>query len=112
MAPDVIYSDRLIEIDKDWIRFRNYYFPFGSKRIALSEVDRVVTKEPTSLNGKWRIQGTLDFLTWFPRDWRRPRRDRIFYMSFPNKRNRIAFTVEDSQTVANILSDRGLLRQE
>ena len=51
-------------------------------------------------------------MTWFPRDWRRPSRDRIFYMTFPNKRRRIGFTVEDSHPVTDILRDKGLLRQK
>ena len=109
MASEIIYSDKLVEITKDSILFRNYYFPFGSRQVAFSEVDKVVKKEPTGLTEKWRIQGTSDFLTWFPRDWKRPSRDRIFLISFPNRRRRIAFTVEDSTTVANILSDKGIL---
>ena len=65
MASEVIYSDKLVEITKDYILFRNYYFPFGSRRVAFSEADGFVTKEPTWSNGKWRIQGTGDFLTRF-----------------------------------------------
>ena len=110
MAADVIYSDRLVEITKGSILFRNYYFPFGSKRVPFSDVDNIVAKETTWRNGKWRIHGTVDFLTWFPRDWKRPSRDRIFFVSFPNKRRRIGFTVEDSETVAKILADEGLLQ--
>ena len=111
MASETIYSDKLVEITDDGILFRNYHFPFGSRRVAFSVVGDVEAKEPTWGNGKWRIQGTGDFMTWFSRDWRRPSRDRIFYMTFPNKRRRIGFTVEDSQTVTDILRDKGLLRQ-
>ena len=109
MASEVIYSDSLVEITSDGILFRNYYFPFGSRRVALSEVDGVLAKEPTWSNGKWRIQGTIDFRTWFPRDWKRPARDRIFFISFAGKRSRIGFTVEDSLEGANILNENGLL---
>ena len=59
MAPELIYSDKLVEITKESILFRNYYFPFGSRRVAFSEVERVVAKEPT--HEKWRIHGKLDF---------------------------------------------------
>ena len=68
MGSDLLYSDKLVEITNDGMLFRNYRFPFGSKRIAFSEVDGIVAKEPTLSNGKWRIQGTSDFRTWFPRD--------------------------------------------
>ena len=47
MAAEVIYSDRLVEITKGSILFRNYYFPFGSKRVVFSNVDNVVAKETT-----------------------------------------------------------------
>ena len=107
MAPELIYSDKLVEITKESILFRNYYFPFGSRRVAFSEVESIAAKEPT--HEKWRIHGTLDFRTWFPRDWRRPSRDRIYILSFHNKRRRIGFTVEDSHTVTNLLIDKGLL---
>ena len=110
MVSEITYSDKLVEITDDGILFRNYLFPFGSRRVAFSGIDAVVAKEPTWANGKWRIWGTADFLTWFPRDWKRPSRDQIFFISFPHKRRRIGFTVEDSQTVANILRDKGLLK--
>lgn len=109
MASKIIYSDKLVDITRDSILFRNYYFPFGSKTVSFSEIDTVMAKVPTIANGKWRIQGTVDFRTWFPRDWKRPSRDRIFVISFPNQRRRIGFTVEDSNAVEDIFSKRGLL---
>ena len=109
MVSELIYSDKLVEITEDSILFRDYYFPVGSKRVAFSEVENIVTDMPTMANGKWRIQGTLDLRTWFPRDWKRPNRDRIFMISFPDRRRRIGFTVEDSDTVTNILTEKGLI---
>lgn len=111
MVSEVIYSDKLVEVTNDGILFRHYHFPFGSRRVAFSEVDGVLAKEATWSNGKWRIWGTGDFVTWFPRDWKRPGRDRIFIISFPGRRRRIGFTAEDSQKVMNILNEKGLLLQ-
>ncbi len=108
----VVYSDKLVEVTDESILFRHYYFPFGSKRVNLSEIDHIVEKPPSLLNGKWRIHGTGDFKTWFPCDWKRPWRDKIFFISFPNKRKRIGFTVEDSETVKKLFKDKGLLRQD
>lgn len=63
MDSRVVYSDGLVEItDKD-ILFRLYYFPFGSKRVNLDEIDSIEEVEPTLRNGKWRIWGTGDFRT-------------------------------------------------
>jgi hypothetical protein len=63
------------------------------------------------VGGSWRIWGTGDFQTWFPLDGKRPRRDRIFVASLRDTSQRIGFTVEDSQKVAGILEERGLLRK-
>lgn len=111
MESKVLYSDKLVEITDETLLLRNYYFPFGSKRVALSRVGSIAAMQPTLRNGKWRIWGTFNFRTWFPRDWKRPSRDRIFVISFPNRGPRIGFTVEDSETVTRILGERGLLEQ-
>ena len=111
MNSEVVYLDKLVEITDNSILFRWYYFPFGSKRVILSDIDHIVEKKPTLWSGKWRIHGTGDFKTWFPCDWKRPIRDRIFIISFHNKWKRIGFTVEDSETVAKIFKDKELLRE-
>jgi hypothetical protein len=44
-------------------------------------------------------------------DSKRPSRDRIFVAQLRGRFRRIGFTVEDSQRVLNLLSERGLVRQ-
>ena len=39
MKQVVIYSVELLEITNDIIIFRNYYFPFGSRRVKLFDID-------------------------------------------------------------------------
>ncbi len=65
---DVLYSDSLVEITQDAICFKCYYFPFGSKRVRFADIDHVTVEKPSLLNGKYKLQGTNDFVTWFPRD--------------------------------------------
>ena len=77
---EVLYSDSLICITKNSIRFQQYYFPCGSKSIEISQIDHVEVLKPTLLGGKWRIHGTGDFRTWFPRDAKRPNRDLLLYL--------------------------------
>lgn len=108
MNSDVVYSDKLIEITDSSITFRWYYFPFGSKQVCLSEIESVTVTKPTFWTGKWRIHGTGDFKTYFPCDWKRPTRDKIFIIKLRNKWMRIGFTVEDSQTVVKIFRDKGI----
>ncbi len=103
-----IYADKLIEITENSILFKSYYFPFGSKRMELSDIDYVEVTKPTLLSGKWRIHGSGDFRTWFARDLKRPKRDRLFIIHLRNRWRRIGFTVEDSNRLINVLKDRNI----
>ena len=109
---EIIYSDKLVEISHDAIHFRHYYFPVGSKKINLKDVEKIEILSPTLINGKWRIHGTGDFRTWFPRDRKRPRRDMIFIIYFFKSWWRTGFTVENSNEVRQIFIDKGLIKNK
>jgi len=108
MNNELLYSDKLIEISDHSILVRDYYYPFGNKRVNFENVDSIVVKKPTLLSGKYRFYGTGDFRTWFPPDIRSSR-DKIFIMKLKKKWWRIGFTVENSQTVLNLLKNKCLL---
>ncbi len=110
--PESLYADRLVEITDDAIIFRYYYFPAGNKRVRFDEIDYVRILRLGTLTGKWRIWGSGDFRTWWPADWNRPSRDTGFLLVRKSKWTRIAFTVEDEETVTTILRNKGLLRKE
>jgi hypothetical protein len=110
MNADVLYSDSLVEISADTILFKRYYFPFGAKRLKLSDIERVVVQELSSSTAKYRIQGNAGLHTWFPMDLQRPRRHRIFLVSLRGKKLCIGFTVEDEATVETILRKKNLLQ--
>lgn len=111
MSPKVRYSDRLVEITNRDILFRLYYFPFGSKRISLGDVESITVVDCTLKTGKWRLWGTGDFRTWFPCDFSRPSRDKVFFLQRKQGTIRIGFTVEDSSAVIAIFQEMGLVRQ-
>lgn len=107
MAP-ILYADNLIQITDNVIRFQRYYFPFGSKNLELSRIDHVEVLEPAFMNGKWRIHGTGDFRTWFPRDKNRPGRDCIFVLHLRGKWRRIGFTSENSEAVMRLFEQKNI----
>ena len=110
MNDQIIYQDRLIEISTDSILFKNYYYPsLRPRRIPMSAIEKIVTREPGFFSGKWRLHGTGDFKTWYPLDDQRPKRDTLFIVSFAHKWLRIGFTVENSEAVIKILTDKGLI---
>ena len=109
---EIIYSDKLVEITTDIILFRHYYFPLGSKKIHLKDVENVKLLSPNSRNGKWRIHGTGDFHTWFPFDAKRSTREMIFIIVFHKRWWQIGFTVENPNIVRNFFKDKDLMKQD
>jgi hypothetical protein len=105
MTNNIVYSDKLVEINDDSILVRDYYYPFGNKRVNFGNVENIVVKKPSLLSGKYRYYGTGDFRTWFPPD-NRTSRDKIFIIKIKKKWWRIGLTVENSQTVLNLIKDK------
>lgn len=107
----IIYEDALVSITESEIIFEHYYYPSGKRKVVrFADVDNVLVSKPTIWNGKWRLQGTGNFKTWYPLDAGRPGRDRIFRAALKNQWVAIGFTVEDGGRVEKILKDKNLLR--
>ncbi len=108
MSTEAIYSDHLIELSHDSILLRDFFYPFGSKRVVFSKIDHVLVMRPTLWTGKYRIYGTGDFRTWFGPDMSRASRDRIFVLHPKRGWWRMGFTAVDSAAVEKILRAGGL----
>ena len=78
MTKDTLYSDSLVEIKSDSILFRRYSFFERDRLVLFSDIEKIVVKKATIWNGKFRFHGTGDFKTWFPKDFQRYKRDKIF----------------------------------
>lgn len=111
MPGNIIYSDSLVEIKENSILFRRYSFFERDRLVLLSDIEKIVVKKAAIWNGKFRFHGTGDFKTWFPKDFQRYKRDKIFFAYIRYKWWRIGFTVEDSETVIRILKGKGLLKE-
>jgi hypothetical protein len=109
MTKDTLYSDSLIEIEHGSILFRHYSFFERDQLVLISDIEKIVVKKATIWNGKFRFHGTGDFKTWFPKDFQRYKRDKIFITHIRYKWWRIGFTVEDSGAVLKIFLDKGLI---
>jgi hypothetical protein len=110
MNKNLLYKDKLVEINDESIILYNYYFPaLSSKIIFFDDIKNIIIKKPTLFSGKWRIQGTGNFRTWFPFDAQRPKRDKIFIVCYKNKWVQSGFTVENSAAVESILKKKLLI---
>ena len=109
MDTDALYSDGLIKITPESLVFRNYYFIGISKKVPVSEIEKIVSHEPAISNGKWRLWGSGGFNHWFPMDMLRPIRERIFFAKLKNKSFVIGFTVSNSRLVENIFREMNLI---
>jgi hypothetical protein len=110
LAADAIYSDSLVTIMKKSILFKRYGFFEGDRLVLFSEIEKIVVKKPSLWNGKFRFHGTGDFKAWFPKDFQRYKRDKIFFAFIRNKWWRIGFTVENSDEVIRIFREKGLIK--
>lgn len=111
MAGKILYSDSLVEIRSDSILFRRYSFFERDRLVPFTDIEKIETKKATIWNGKFRFHGTGDFKTWFPKDFQRYKRDKIFIAHIRYKWWRIGFTVEDSDTVLKIFQEKGLIKE-
>ena len=106
------YADPLVTITDDGITVRHYYPIGGDKAVAWRDVESVTARTPTLWTGRWRMSGTGTFTTWFATDWGRPARETIFVMKLRTQSMKVGFTVHDAGRVKQILSARGVLRDE
>lgn len=105
MKNKILYSDKLVEIAEDSILVKDYYYPFGDKRVHFDNIESIIVQKATFLSGKYRYYGSGDFRTWFPPD-NRTSRDKIFTIKIKKKWWRVGLTVENSETVLSLLKNR------
>jgi hypothetical protein len=111
LAENIIYKDNLTEISNDSILIKNYYFPIiGSKRVLFKNIESVTAEQPSLSNGKFRIWGTRNFATWYPMDFFRSRRDKIFIINLVGKTISVGLTVKSSEAVFQIFEKNGLMK--
>jgi hypothetical protein len=110
LVSGTIYRDSLVAITGDSILFKRYNIFERDRLVLFSDIEKIIVKDSSALNGKFRFHGTGDFHTWFPKDFQRYKRDKIFFAFIRNKWWRIGFTVENSAAVIKIFKEKRLIR--
>ena len=81
MVSGTNYHDSLVAITGDSSLFKRYNIFERDRLVHFSDIEKIIVKESSSWNGKFRFHGTGDFHTWFPKDFQRYKRDKIFLRS-------------------------------
>lgn len=105
----MLYQDSFVSMSEQDITIKWYYFPIGSKTVALSDIERVEARSSSLVNGKWRIWGTGSPRVWYALDLKRPSRSKVFRAKIKGKAVDIGFSAERPDELSNILESKGLL---
>jgi hypothetical protein len=112
MNENNLYRDRYIEVYPEFLILKGYFFgPFGKKRIDFDTIRMIELINLNFWTGRYRIQGTGDFRSWFALDMDRPSRENAFLIHRRQKWWRIGFSAEDVDRVADLFQAKGLLRK-
>jgi hypothetical protein len=102
----VAYDDGKIACTDTELVIRSYYLPPVAKRIPYTAI-REARVVPLRAIGKWRIQGSGDFVHWFNFDMRRPRKSTALVIRL-DARIRPTITPDDPEQVASELAAHGV----
>src|SRR5690348_7702109 len=100
-----LYEDKRIRCDDEGITVRQYYFPFGSKRVRYDEIRSFDQRQMGALTGRFRIWGTSDPRYWFHLDASRPKKSKAVVID-KGGRVKAVLTPDDPDAVLNILEDK------
>jgi hypothetical protein len=78
---DILYDDRLVQLNSDGLTIRRYYFPLGtSKHIPYAHIKGVQQWHMGPWTGKGRLWGSGDLRHWFPLDLHRPWKEKALIL--------------------------------
>lgn len=108
----IVYNDRFLEIYPEYMILNGFYLgPIGRKKISFNSIDAIKELRLNVWKGRYRIQGTGDFKTWFTHDINRSAKEKAFILFRDRKWWRIVFSADDFSRVAAIFDSKGLLTQ-
>jgi hypothetical protein len=102
------YADRLVQLTPEMIRIPWFYFPCGTKRIRLADIERVEILPNRLATGAYRMWGSGDLRTWFGLDGGRPSRKWIYIVHLRARWKRVGLTVEDDERFQAALTANGI----
>lgn len=92
-SPHQYYDDGLVQLDREAITLRRYYFPSGTAKVIPLRSVRGYKAEPLGwFTHRFRIWGSSDLRRWLPLDVRRPIKSTLVTLDVTDARAKPAFT--------------------
>jgi hypothetical protein len=101
------YRDARIELARDGVHIRGYYFPWGNKRIPYETIRSARRVTMGALTGRARIWGTANPGYWASLDLARPRK-RVAFLMDVGRRVRPFVTPDDPAAFESALIEHGI----
>ncbi|OBB40321.1 hypothetical protein [Mycobacterium sp. 852002-51961_SCH5331710] len=104
-APQQLYDDGMIQVDREAVTLRRYHFPSGTSKIIPLRAIRGYTASPLNWMHRYRFWGSSDLQRWLPLDVRRPLKATLVTLDVDGNRWRPAFTPEHPDQFIEVLDE-------
>lgn len=101
----ILYEDKYLVCDEDAITIKEYYFPFGSKRLPYKAIKKVREMELGVMSGRFRIWGMDLAPYWYHLDMERPKKRRSIVLE-TGEMIKPALTPEQHDMVLAVLKEK------
>jgi hypothetical protein len=101
-----------VDVSDEEMIIKKFYFPIPfSKKIKINQIESISIQNPELLNGKLRIWGSGDLKTWFPLDFGRSKRNKIFIIKTKGNQFKIGLTVNNPEEFIQRINKYNLIQQ-
>jgi hypothetical protein len=98
----ILYEDKTLVCDDQALTIKNYYFPWGSRRVGYSSIKGLKDQDMSALTGGWRIWGMGLTPQWYHLDIGRPQKKRQMVLDL-GEFIKVVITPDEHDTVLGIL---------
>lgn len=104
-APQQLYDDGMIQVDREAVTLRRYHFPSGTSKVIPLRAIHGYTVSPLNWVHRYRLWGSSDLRRWLPLDVRRPFKRTLVTLDVDGNRWRPACTPEHPDRFVEVLDE-------
>lgn len=104
-APQQLYDDGMIQVDREAVTLRRYHFPSGTSKIIPVRSIRGYSATPLDCVHRYRLWGSSDLRRWLPLDVGRPLKGTLVTLDVAGNRWQPACTPAHPDRFIEVLDD-------